>query len=109
MQVIKKLPNGGARVWWIDWGDHYDEDVPASRLRRPPAVAERTKPADEVRPWTDQEGKQVTAKFVSFRDNIVRLKSDHDKIIPIPYDSLSDDDQKAVRRIAKEGKLAASK
>jgi hypothetical protein len=92
---------GQLRVWYLDKPYNQSVDLPRRLLRVPPEEPERQKPADAIRIWADRKGKVVKAKFLNANDGTVRLRTDAGKLVPVPFDTLSEDDQFAVRRFVK--------
>jgi hypothetical protein len=100
---------GQLRVWYLDKPYNQSADVPRRLLRVPPDEPERQKPADAIRIWADHKGKLVKAKFLNANDGTVRLRTDAGKLVPVPFDTLSEDDQSAVRRFVKAQEKEAAK
>jgi thiol-disulfide isomerase/thioredoxin len=85
-----------------------NEDLPAladekeAKKAEKPAVA-KNKPepaakAVQARTWTDASGKfQVTAKFRGMSNKIVKLELEDGRVISLPLQKLSDDDQECIR------------
>ncbi|MBN2451637.1 MAG: hypothetical protein JXR77_14710 [Lentisphaeria bacterium] len=51
------------------------------------------------RTWTDVSGNRMEAEFVDFRNGIVRIKRQDNKVLAIPWDRLSKQDQRYVTLI----------
>ena len=73
------------------------EELAALKEKREQALAQAK--ARQLRTWTDASGKfKITAKFRGMANQIVKLELEDGKLISLPLEKLSDDDQECIRQ-----------
>lgn len=62
-------------------------------------------PAFPVRTWTSSDGRSIRAALLEFSEQSVKVRRENDRrVVDIPLDRLSEDDQKAVQDLVRERK-----
>ena len=120
-RIKKLLPDGKVELGFLTWGEERGRSTEVAARNSiqlaPPELVQPAKPAGAESPfkvaggtrtWTDASGRfKIDAEFVKVADGLLTLKRADGKMIQIPLEKLSNEDQTYVKSI--QDKQAKSK
>jgi len=107
-QVQELLPDGKVKLGFLTWGKVRDSEVVARRSIQlaPKELEQLVKPPNmaaapsQSRTWTDATGRfKIDAVFVSMTDGKVNLRRADNRMLAVPLEKLSAEDQAHVQRL----------